>query len=229
MQDFLEKAMLLTPSARDTLAAFDLVRRARSQLTRAQSKAQLDIRNVESVFSAFEMAELFGQLGDLSQAEIERLMPSMRRVIVHTVEHYMDVPMYQGKIHPPHIYQRFGALLSALLAADHDVSVMTFNYDVGVDMGLWLNRIEADYCLETVEDPSSRGLELMKLHGSLNWAFCPPPCGTVVPYSVGEAVEEAERHGERSAVQKGRRSCTWHLTSIHAAVPSVTACAGKNR
>ena len=52
MKDFLEKAMLLEPSHGPAAAAFKLVRKARSQLQLAQSKARLDIRNVESVFAA---------------------------------------------------------------------------------------------------------------------------------------------------------------------------------
>jgi hypothetical protein len=90
MKDFLEKAMLLSPSD-EVAEAFALVSKAGSRLQLAQSKAQLNIRNVESVFAAFEMAELFERLGDLRVDEIRRLTDAMRTVIVHTVEHYMQV------------------------------------------------------------------------------------------------------------------------------------------
>jgi hypothetical protein len=78
--------MLISPSGTSEIArAFSLVAAARSQLQRAQSKARLDIRNVESVFAAFEMAALFERLGDLPREDIGRLLPSMRQVIVHTI------------------------------------------------------------------------------------------------------------------------------------------------
>jgi hypothetical protein len=101
MQDFLEKAMSLTPSNPDVERAFALVAKARSALQLAQSKARLDIRNVESVFAAFEMAELFGQLGTLTATKITGLTDAMRTAIVRTIERHMVVPVQNGLIGTP--------------------------------------------------------------------------------------------------------------------------------
>ena len=176
MADFLEKAMALGPALGDLGPnPFELVKKARAMLQQAQSKARLDIRNVEAVFGAFEMAELFGRLGSLDDEELRRLTSSMRRVIVRTIEHYLEVQVdLKGRITTPRHYDKFGALVRALTDAGHQVSILTFNYDLGIDLGLWLNKLDIDYCLDTPQPTPHAPLpiELMKLHGSTNWAQC---------------------------------------------------------
>src|SRR5437773_7286949 len=51
--------------AADDQVAFELVLRARAQLQPVLSKARFNVRNLEAVFTAFEMAQLFGELGSL--------------------------------------------------------------------------------------------------------------------------------------------------------------------
>src|SRR5947207_1407967 len=133
MKDFLEKAMLLDPHHSAVGDAFTLVAKARSALQLAQSKARFDIRNVESVFAAFEMAKLFGQLGTLEPDEIERLPAAMSTVIVYTVERSLAVRVVGGNVATPAVYDVFGALVSGLRNARHNVTILTFNYDIGVD------------------------------------------------------------------------------------------------
>src|SRR3954464_3378207 len=84
MGDFLDRAFLLSPTDPEIKRDFDLVSLGRSRLTRSQSKAKFDIRTLEPVFAGFEMATLFGRLGDLDSQTTEQLVPAMRRLIVHT-------------------------------------------------------------------------------------------------------------------------------------------------
>ena len=191
MKNFLEQAFLLAPIDPDTKRAFDLVARGRSLLQRSQSKAQLNIRNVESVFAAFEMASLFGRLGDMPPEEVKELGSAMRRLIVHTIEHYMVVPVYPKRMGAPRNYGEFGKLVRELGANGHQVSVLTFNYDIGIDLGLWQSGIEVDYCLRPEPiDEQGRTIDLIKLHGSLNWVGC-SKCGQLIPRQMRYVQESA--------------------------------------
>src|SRR5262249_28945 len=84
---------------------------------------------------------------------------------------HMRAPIYEGGVHPPDAYSRFGTLAKFLREDGNQVSVVTFNYDLGVDMGLWLNGVEIDYALRGSYGPSG-AVELFKLHGSVNWGVC---------------------------------------------------------
>src|SRR5256885_1728517 len=72
-------------------AAFDLVFNAIDILPQAHSKATLDIDNVESVFSALEMARIVGVFGDYSEEQIAQLDEGMRSVIATTIEKSMVI------------------------------------------------------------------------------------------------------------------------------------------
>jgi hypothetical protein len=157
-----------------TATAFQLVDQGRRALTAVHSKASFDIRNIESVFGAFQMAKLFHRLPDLTAEEVERLPEAIRRVIVRTLEWSMLFPLDE--------HQRIGAHGSHLtfvesvqkLALDDrfkSVGVITFNYDLGVDQAFAVRGIPVDYCL--AEQPErADGVEIAKLHGSLNWWVC---------------------------------------------------------
>jgi hypothetical protein len=208
MHNFLERAYLIQPGS-DAAPAFRLVAKARSLLQQAQSKAQLDIRNVESVFASFEMARLFGRLGDLGKDELQRLVPAMRKLIVYTIERYMTVRIRNGQISAPPRYDEFGALVKLLKGNGHRVSIATFNYDVGADMGLWLSGLEVDYCLrQEPTDPHGGAVELMKLHGSFNWGSC-TTCNKMIWRGVSETVGDAEKKWRKEGTTP-----QGHITSI---------------
>lgn len=60
------------------------------------------------------------------------------------------------------------------------VSFITLNYDISLDYALRRHGKEIDYCL----DPKpTGGIEVMKLHGSLNWARC-AKCRRVIPWRL---------------------------------------------
>jgi hypothetical protein len=69
MREFLEVAEDIYRDSGPALASyadFALVVRARAELQAVHSKAEFDINNLESVFSAFEMAELLGRCKTIS-------------------------------------------------------------------------------------------------------------------------------------------------------------------
>jgi hypothetical protein len=76
-------------SAEDFKRVFD----ALASLSHAHSKATLDVINIESVFAAFEMAQLLGRIGTINVPDIHRLSDAMSRVIVRTLERSVKFPI----------------------------------------------------------------------------------------------------------------------------------------
>src|SRR5437667_8426579 len=106
MRDFLDQAAIVGRAEKGTpdREAFDIVSRARSELQLVHSKARFDLRNLESVFAAFETAELFGRLGTVAKADVSRLVASMRLVIVRTLEASMRFQVHVGAVQPSDKY-----------------------------------------------------------------------------------------------------------------------------
>jgi len=174
-------------------SAFDLVVRGRQELAAVQSKARFDIRNLESVFAAFEVATIFGELGRLSGTDVQTLLPAIRRVIVITLEKRMEFEVSNGIIQPSHHYKMFATLMQALLAKGEVVSIITFNYDIGLDFALRAQKLFIDYCLVDAPSPDEPRIDLMKLHGSINWAECNECKRQILVHQVLDAVNDEEK------------------------------------
>jgi NAD-dependent SIR2 family protein deacetylase len=183
MGDFLDTAERIrrTGRAGKWNAEFDLTFKAIAGLQSALAKSQLDIDNLEAVFAAFEMAELFGRpMGDITGDELKRLVPAMTRVIARTLEATIRYPIKGDKVVPPGAYRRFAALLHALCPPGSSrASIITFNYDTALDYALKCICRKVDYCTSA----PGQGIEVMKLHGSLNWSKC-EHCGEIIPLGV---------------------------------------------
>jgi NAD-dependent SIR2 family protein deacetylase len=159
----------------DDIQAFDTVDRARAALTNVHSKAAFDIRNVESVFGAFEMARMFGRLPPLEPKEVSILPDAIRRVIVRTLEWSMLFPFDgHGNVSAPSSHLAFARAVRQLFEHEQHgaVGVVTFNYDVGLDYALGLEGFHVDYCLGEEAPREPNHIEVAKLHGSLNWWIC---------------------------------------------------------
>jgi len=186
MANFLDVANDLRPSVKEEpfTQGFDLVFKARAELQRVHSKAVLDLDNIESVFAAFEMAELIGGLGNLREDEIKGLDPAIRRLIVRTLTDSIRFPVKEKKAWPPGAYHEFVGLVGGLRAKANDpraVSVITFNYDIALDYAFHFSNATIDYCLSPNEAP--KGIPVLKLHGSLNWGRC-HICGSIAPWHL---------------------------------------------
>jgi hypothetical protein len=165
---------------------FKLVFRGIAELQLVYAKADLDTRNLESVFSAFEMAGLTGRLGNI-RAEASELAPALRSVIARTLESSITFERPRGTTDflAPYTHKQFAEKLKTL--GPGRASVLTFNYDLALDYALWKEGQPISYGL----DPGTRGpteLGLFKLHGSLNWHACTCLKGGVA--SWGESLFE---------------------------------------
>jgi hypothetical protein len=150
---------------------FELVFRARSRLQAVYSKALIDLDNLEALFVAFEMADLLGKaLGELGQDVVSRLGEAMRHVITRTLAETMPYRNDGEYLQPPEPYYLFAqGILKECEETPGSVSVVTFNYDCAIDYALAYAGIATDYCLECGPSKKQPTIDLMKLHGSLNW------------------------------------------------------------
>lgn len=159
---------------------FELVFKALAELDAVHAKAVLDVRNLESVFGAFEMAAMCGRLGTLSQEDLTGLGRAIRRVIVRTLESRIVFPVINQAVLAPAPYGDFIRLVNKMNEAGMGpVSFISFNYDLGLDYALFRSRQEVDYCF----GDEFGGVPVMKLHGSLNWARC-GVCRATTPWRL---------------------------------------------
>lgn len=150
---------------------FERVFRAIGKLQMLHSKSQLDLVNLEAVFSTFEMANLLKKLPGFETDEIPDLLTSMRRLIVVTIEKKLKYPFSSGHAKEPKPYGDFCKLIKELKDFRNetpDASIITFNYDIAVDHALHFNNLGPNYHLSS-HAGSDKAVSLLKLHGSLNW------------------------------------------------------------
>lgn len=183
--DNLSKTKALSDVEKESFAD---VFEAKSYLQLAHSKSrEPNIQNIESVFAAFEMANTLERLGEYPPERIENLPDAMKTVIVFTVENTLPFPVMDGHPTAPPPYELFADLVQLLRAnavPPQTVAVITFNYDVAIDYAFHRYNMLVNYGLkDAVEHP--KGVPLLKLHGSLNWAQC-SECPAVLPVHVSK-------------------------------------------
>lgn len=153
---------------------FSNVFKAISTLQQVHSKALLDFHNLESVFSAFEMAGTLQKFSNYNSDEITALQKSMKVVIARTIERTLKFKIRgEGFLDlPTNDYYRLIILVSKLseMYPPKRVTVITFNYDLSLDV-TFEHFGPVFYALER-ENKSSKSVSLLKLHGSLNWGKC---------------------------------------------------------
>jgi hypothetical protein len=118
------------------------------------------------------MAKTLGHFPGKSEREIEDMLDALKVVIVKTLELTLAFPCDGQSIQSPEPYGEFVRFLERLKTQTdppHTVTVITFNYDVGIDDALHRNDIAPDYALDEKVPVSARFIPLLKLHGSLNW------------------------------------------------------------
>jgi hypothetical protein len=171
MNEFMDQARNLYFAIQETedRASFDRVFEAIGHFSRVHSKAQLNLVNLETVFSAFEMARLLGKIPGGAQKDADRLISDLKRVIVVTLERCIKLN-YAGSGHllPTDEYVNLADLLAGLMRSGKRASIITFNYDVLCELAFENKGLNLRYCLTDSADASDP--KLLKLHGSLNWA-----------------------------------------------------------
>lgn len=172
MDDFLDKARELYSNGEveEFKEDFKIVFKAISELQPIHSKSELDIYNIESVFAAFEMGKLINKLPGISNREINKLIKSMRKIIYATLNKttYLEVTKRFELPQPNDSYNALIKLIKDLKRQNSiDSSIITFNYDLALDYSIYKHGLLVNYCLGENERQSN--INLMKLHGSLNW------------------------------------------------------------
>jgi hypothetical protein len=120
-----------------------------------------------------ELARVIQTFPGLESHEIPQTIASLKELIVRTLELRILFPIKQGRINAPGPYDDFASLLKRLQREAfpaHTVSVMTFNYDIALDVALTRIDLGPDYVLAK-HDKRPSPVQLMKLHGSLNWGL----------------------------------------------------------
>jgi hypothetical protein len=117
------------------------------------------------------MAALLGRLGNLENKDVDALPGAMRKLIVQTLEESIRYEVTSNNIiQAVETYRNF----AEFAGREHDdVCVITFNYDCILDYALGSNTLIVNYGLPDSAAPTGRSIELLKLHGSLNWMSSP--------------------------------------------------------
>ena len=131
----------------DNAADFEAVFNGIHRLQAVFAKSYIDLRNLEAVFVAFEMARLLERLpGD--PKIVERLPTALRQVIVTTLEESISFPGSSDRcsIDPPAAYKLFADFIRKIHADRGECpSVITFNYDCALDYALRCASLSIDY------------------------------------------------------------------------------------
>lgn len=130
-----------------------------------QSKAKIDLNNIESVLGILEMAEML-EVAPNNFQEFKSLRSSYLYLIRETIERSGTFIIDgSGYLRPRGSYFDFARLIKAKYEANS--AIITFNYDVGLDFAMNNAGLNYSYCLE--EEPIRNQYPFLKLHGSLNW------------------------------------------------------------
>jgi len=178
LRDFLSAARLVSHvGSPDVLPHYEDVAAFLRYLDGLRSIAyyvDTDLDNVEEVFSLLEMGKQLGR------ADCAELIRKLKWTIYETLDNYTQVRWAQGHQLPDNTYTTFVRHLvelnkeRAAMASIpgpgtiHD-TVVTFNYDILLDHALHAAGTRFTYGLE---GDGEGDLQLLKLHGSLNWGVC---------------------------------------------------------
>lgn len=174
MLDFLDVAsdLLRSNAVQEKRAEFEKVFAAIGALQAVHSKAQLDLNNIESVFTVLELGRIIQRVPSLKSEQITEVIAALKELIVKTLEVTMAFPTMGQHIGMPKPYEAFGGLLKHLYNdafPNQTAAVISFNYDIAADMAMFRNGLGPDYVIERPPEHHTH-VPLLKLHGSLNWA-----------------------------------------------------------
>lgn len=175
MFDFLDVAsnLLRSNQVEDKRAEFEMVFAAIGSLQAVHSKAQLDLNNIESIFTVLELGKIIKRVPGLTEDEVPRAIAALKELIVKTLEVTVKFPMRVGNvIGVPKPYEEFAGFISDLYenaVPKQTASVISFNYDIAADLAMHHAGLGPDYVIEKAPGRSIN-VPLLKLHGSLNWA-----------------------------------------------------------
>lgn len=133
-----------------------------NRLQSVHSKASLDLHNLEVVFNAFEFSRLIGENED---GQGESTSDALKRVIVSVLDRSMQFTHANTRMNSTEDYVNLVASAISRKTNNADISFITFNYDLGLDLALHNVQGHLDYGFgDRLKD-----VVLLKLHGSMNW------------------------------------------------------------
>lgn len=168
---------------------FEAIRRFRIM----HYKSYMDLDNILAVFGAFEMARLLKGSVNYSAEEVETIIKGIRTLISKTIELTMKYPLNRSTISADPTYASPADLVMKLgnESGKYVSSVLTFNYDLGMDTAFYRCGVKVDYAIpedDEIGNPLPVHIptfKLLKLHGSLNWGKCSNEnCGLIVPWHL---------------------------------------------
>ncbi len=148
---------------------FEIVFSAQASLQAAHSKSSLEIDNIESLFSAFEMAKLLKSFPG-NNTSINNIINSTKKLIIHTLENttLFNYAPQKSAVFPSHTYAEFIRLINFI--GTDDVAIITFNYDIALDFAvIRTDNYFPSYSINTQGYGPRKPIKVYKLHGSLNW------------------------------------------------------------
>ncbi len=198
MHDFLDTAsrLLSIGEINEKREHFERVFKAIPSLQAVHSKSQLDLNNIESIFTALEIANVLGKLPGFNKEEISGVIASLKEVIVTTLERTIVFPTIGSHIQPTISYQSFAELIGYLKNLANPAlasSVITFNYDIALDVAMYRNGQGPIYGFGP-DVSASTPTYLLKLHGSLNWGVISSN-GKVQPLTLQEYFKKYRYQG----------------------------------
>lgn len=163
--------------------AYGAVQRAQRVLQHANAKVRLDFDNLEALLCSLEMAEVLGGLSAFDEAAVNETRTQLLRLISLTLDHSQQMRVQWSTpgtarliASGPSDHAALAGFINSLRSCKykHYVSVLTFNYDVGLEVALKSHGVAYDYCLSprdttTLLPVDKMPVALCKLHGSLSW------------------------------------------------------------
>lgn len=205
MADFLDVAsdLLRANAVQEKRAEFEKVFAAIGALQVVHSKAQLDLNNIESIFTVLELGKIIQRVPGLSVEGVPQVIAALKELIVKTLEVTMDFPVSDRYIGVPKPYEEFAKLLLHFYQdafPSQTAAVISFNYDIAADMAMHRAGLGTDYVIE--KQPGHHiYVPLLKLHGSLNWAT-EKSTGKIRPLHLKNYFQHYSiRHGAGANVQ----------------------------
>jgi hypothetical protein len=243
MTDFLDSAYRLLRN-RDELIMdaadhFEEVFNTIADLHAIHAKSYIDLDNIESLLGAIEMGMIIGRIGDRDEEKLKLLKTSVVTLIYKTIEASVGFPSSQDSIVSPRSFKKLTGMLDPFYCknahTDHELSFITFNYDVALDVALHIAGIRFSYCFKGHGNPDI--CPLLKLHGSINWGRC-GTCKELVEYPVSHPPRSAIKgefrylpFGSRlNSIQHCQQSLqsppiivppTWNKTGYHSEISTI--------
>jgi len=164
---------------------FNRVFNAINKLDPIYARANIDFENIEKVYSIFEMGRFIKKLPGVDSLEdIDKIINSLKVLILETLDKTITIRTKNNrKLCPDGPYIDFISLVESIKNQDGSFpSIISFNYDLALDCALFFSNYKVNYCLG---NNSNFDINLMKLHGSLNW-FRSMESNEIIPYDFSE-------------------------------------------